>query len=119
VRIPRSWRLTASVSAAAAALLIAQSVFADNLRDFTLENTSSVDIASVYVSPTGVDSWGTDAMGTDILPVGQSVTMNFSGSDDAACVYDIKVVGIQGQEGYLYKVDLCSISTVSFGDSTN
>jgi hypothetical protein len=118
VRIPRSWRLTASISAAAAALLIAQSVFADQ-RDFTLQNNSSVDIASVYVSPTGVDSWGQDAMGTDILPSGQTVAMNFSGANDAACVYDIKVVGTQGQEGYLYKVDLCSISTVSFSDSGN
>jgi hypothetical protein len=119
VRIPRSWRLTASISAAAAALLIAQSVFADNARDFTLQNNTSVDIASVFVSPTGVDSWGTDAMGTDILPSGQSVAMNFSGSDDAACVYDIKVVGTQGEQGFLYKVDLCSISTVSFSDGGN
>ena len=116
MRISRPWRLTASISAAAAALLIAQSVFADQ-RDFTLQNNSSVDIASVYVSPTGVNSWGSDAMGTDILPSGQSVSMNFNGPDSATCVYDIKVLGTQGQEGYLYKVDLCSISTVSFGDS--
>lgn len=118
MRISRSWRLTASISAAAAALLIAQSVFADQ-RDFTLQNNSSVDLASVYVSPSGVDSWGSDAMGTDVLPAGQSVDMNFSGPDDAACVYDIKVVGTQGEEGYLYKVDLCSISTVTFSDSGN
>jgi hypothetical protein len=82
-----------------------------------LVNNSSVDLAFVYVSPTGVDAWGADAMGTDLLPAGQSVAMNFSGSDDATCVYDIKVVGTEGQEGYLYKVDLCSVSQVSFGDS--
>jgi hypothetical protein len=119
VRIPRSWRLSASLSVAAAALLIAQSVFADDQRDFTLQNSSSVDIASVYVSPSGVDNWGSDAMGTDILPAGQSVAMNFSGADDAACVFDIKVLGTQGQEGYLYKVDLCSIGLVTFSDSSN
>jgi hypothetical protein len=115
VRIPRLWRLSASVSAAAGALLFAHSVFADQ-RDFTLTNNSSVDIASVYISPTGVDTWGADAMATDILPAGESVDMNFSGSDDAACVYDIKVLGTQGQEGYLYKVDLCRVSQVTFGD---
>jgi hypothetical protein len=96
-------------------MFIAQSAFAD-VRDFTLTNDSSVDIAFVYVSPSGVDSWGSDAMGTDILPSGQSVSMNFAGSDDAACTYDIKVVGTQGEAGYLYKVDLCSVSQVSFGD---
>ena len=116
MRIPRSWRLAASISVAAAALLVAQSAFADQ-RDFTLNNNSSVDIASVYVSPSGVDTWGADAMGTDILPAGQSVDMNFSGSDAAACVYDIKVLGTQGEEGYLYKVDLCSVSQVSFSDN--
>jgi hypothetical protein len=115
VRIPTSWRLAASLSVAAAALFIAQSAFAD-MRDFTLTNNSSVDIAYVYVSPTDVDSWGTDAMGTDVLPSGQSVSMNFNGVDDAACVYDIKVVGTGGEEGYLYKVDLCSVSQVTFGD---
>ncbi|MBV8715619.1 MAG: hypothetical protein JO020_24550 [Chloroflexi bacterium] len=115
MRILRSWRLAASLSVAAAALFIAQSAFAD-VRDFTLTNNSSVDIASVYVSPTGVNSWGSDAMGTDILASGQTVNMNFTGSDDASCVYDIKVVGTQGEEGYLYKVDLCSVSQVTFGD---
>jgi hypothetical protein len=102
---------------AVGALLIAQSAFADNQRDFTLNNASSVDLASVYVSPTGIDSWGSDAMGTDVLPSGQSISMNFTGSADAACVYDIKVVGVQGQEGYLYKVDLCSVSQVTFSDN--
>jgi hypothetical protein len=95
---------------------MAQSVFADNQRDFTLNNNSSVDIASVYVSPSGVDSWGSDAMGTDVLPSGESISMNFTGSDDAACVYDIKVIGTGGEEGYLYKVDLCSVSQVTFSD---
>jgi hypothetical protein len=115
VRIPRSWRLAAGLSFTAAALFIAQSAFAD-VRDFTLTNNSSVDSASVYVSPSGVDSWGSDAMGTDVLPSGQSVNMNFSGSADAACVYDIKVIGTQGEDCYLYKVDLCSVSQVAFGD---
>ncbi len=95
---------------------MAHIVFADP-RDFTLQNSSSVDIAYVYIAPSGTDTWGDDAMGTDILPSGQSVDMNYSGgSDDNTCVFDIKVVGSQGQEGYLYKVDLCSVSTVTFHD---
>lgn len=108
--------LLSGVSASAVALLFAHSALADQ-RDFKLRNDSSVDIASVYVSPSGVDSWGSDAMGTDVLPSGQTVAMNFSGSDDSTCLFDIKVVGVQGQEGYLYKVDLCSVSVVTFGDN--
>lgn len=117
MRFPRPSRLLlAGFSAASVVLLFAQSALADQ-RDFRLRNNSSVDIASVYVSPTGVDSWGDDAMGSDVLPSGQSVDLYYSGSDSSTCVYDVKVVGVQGQEGYLYKVDLCSVSVVTFSDN--
>jgi hypothetical protein len=115
---PRFFRLSAAVSAVVAVLLLAQSAFADQ-RDFTLTNNSSIDIASVYVTATDADTWGDDAMGTDILPSGQSVDMNFTGPDDAGCVYDIKVMGTHGEQGYLYKVDLCSVTHVTFSDSSN
>jgi hypothetical protein len=116
VRFPRFSQLSIGISAAALALLFAQSAFADP-RDFQLLNKSSVDIAFVYVSPSGVDNWGDDAMGTDLLPAGESIALNYSGSDDSTCMYDIKVIGTQGQEGYLYKVDLCSVSQVTFTDN--
>jgi hypothetical protein len=105
--------LFSGMSVAAAAVLMAHSAFADP-RDFRLQNSSSVDIAYVYISPSGADTWGDDAMGTDILHSGSGVDMNYSGSVDDTCVYDIKVVGTQGEEGYLYKVDLCSVTTVTF-----
>jgi len=117
MRLPPFRRLLLTgVSATALVVVLAQSALADQ-RDFQLQNTSSVDIASVYVSPSDLNSWGPDVMGTSILPSGQTVGMNFTGTDDGTCVYDIKVIGTGGQEGYLYKVDLCSVSTVTFGDS--
>lgn len=69
---------------------------------------------SVYVSPSDMDNWGDDVMGRDILPVGNVVNLTFSGFDGASCNYDIKVLGTGGQEGYLYKVDLCNVTTVTF-----
>jgi hypothetical protein len=104
------------MSAAAAfvlVLVLAQGVFADP-RDFELDNNSSVDIAFVYVAPSADDDWGDDIMGTDLLPAGQSVNINFKKFDGETCQYDVKVVGVGGQEGYLYKVDLCSVSKVTF-----
>ena len=101
------------VSALALVVLLAQSAFADP-RDFTLRNHSDVDIAYVYVSPTASDDWGDDIMGTDIVPAGESVDVTFDTFDGTTCVYDIKVIGTGGEVGYLYKVDLCSISTVTF-----
>ncbi len=101
------------VSAFALVVLLAQSAFADP-RDFTLRNRSDVDIAYVYVSPSASDQWGDDIMGEDILSSGNSVDVAFDTFDGGTCVYDIKVIGTGGEVGYLYKVDLCNVSTVSF-----
>ncbi len=111
LRLPRL--LLTGVSAIALVVVLAQSAFADP-RDFNLQNNSSVDIAFVYVSPSDADDWGDDIMGADILTAGTSTDIVFKAFDGSTCQYDIKVVGVGGEEGYLYKVDLCRISTVSF-----
>jgi len=111
LRLPRL--LIVGISAFALAAVAVQSAFADP-RDFTLNNNSSVDLAYVYVSPSDANAWGDDIMGTGLLPAGQAANVSFAKFDGSSCTYDIKVVGTGGQEGYLYKVDLCSVSQVSF-----
>jgi hypothetical protein len=101
------------VAAAALLVVVAQSAFADP-RDFQLQNNSAVDIAYVYVSPSDINAWGDDVMGASVLPAGQAVSLTFGEFDGSSCAYDIKVVGSQGEVGYLYKVDLCSVDTVTF-----
>ena len=97
-----------------AALLAANATaaFADP-RDFTLNNGSDVTITHVYVSTVDTKSWEEDVLGVDILPPGDSVDIVFSNFADS-CAYDIKVLAVDGREGYLYGVDLCSTSTVTF-----
>jgi hypothetical protein len=81
-------------------------------RDFTLWNRSDQYIWYVYVSPSEKTSWGDDVMGSDVLAPDSSVFIYFTGN--GGCTYDIKVVGGTGDEGYLYNVDLCATSTVTF-----
>jgi hypothetical protein len=111
LRLPRL--VLTGVSAFALVLVMVQSAFADP-RDFELQNNSSVDLAFVYVSPSAMDEWGDDILGVDVLPAGQSVNVSFKAFDGSTCSYDVKVVGTGGESGVLYKVDLCSVSTVSF-----
>ena len=111
LRLPRL--VIVGIAAFAVALVAVQSAFADP-RDFTLSNNSSVDLAYVYVSPSDANDWGDDIMGTGILSSGQAADVSFAKFDGSSCNYDIKVVGTGGEEGYLYKVDLCSVSHVSF-----
>ena len=110
-RLPRL--LLTVVSAFVLVLVLAQSALADP-RDFELRNNSAVDIAYVYVSPSALNEWGDDIMGTDVLSSGNSVNVSFRKFDGTTCQYDVKVVGVSGEEGYLYKVDLCSVSYVTF-----
>jgi hypothetical protein len=105
--------LLTAATASVLALVVAQSAFADP-RDFELRNASAVDIAYVYVSPSATDAWGDDIMGTGLLPAGQSVNVTFGQFDTGNCQYDVKVVGTGGEEGVLYKVDLCTATNVTF-----
>ncbi len=90
--------------------------FADE-RDFTLTNGSAtVTITHVYVSASTVDDWQEDILGQDVLEPGNSVNIHFSKFDAGAgqCLYDIRVDGAGGEQGFLWNVDLCSTSTVTF-----
>lgn len=112
----RLWLPLLGIFAAFAMVAIsAQDARADQ-RDFTLYNESSLTIVHVYVSASDDNDWGEDILGRDVLMPGESVDILFSRFDGEAgkCFYDIKVVDVDGNEGYLYKVDLCSITWVSF-----
>jgi hypothetical protein len=97
------------------AVLGAQSVFADQ-RDFTLINNTSIPLNNVYVSPADTKNWEEDILGRDTLPSGESVAISFPKAVDGVCAYDIKVLGPLGESGFLYGVDLCSTTTVTFSD---
>jgi hypothetical protein len=85
-------------------------------RDFTLINGSQVTIREVYVSASDVQSWHADILGDDVLAPGEQLNVTFSSTDGEAekCLYDIRVVGVNGAEGTMTGVDLCTTTTVTF-----
>ena len=83
-------------------------------RDFTLVNSTGTDIHQVYVSPSNLTDWGDDILGQDILPAGASVTIKFARFTAGDCLYDIKVITVEGNEGTLGQVNLCETTTVTF-----
>jgi len=103
---------------AALALLAALWVmpaFADP-RDFSVVNNTSIVLSHVMVSPSDAADWGDDIMGQDVLNPSETVNVTFGKFDSNSCLYDVKVIGQTGQTGVLYKVDLCSTTTVTFSD---
>ena len=106
--------LVAIIMLAALITLNTEQVRADP-RDFTLVNDSRVTITHAYVSPSTTTDWEEDILGSDVLPPGNSVEITFSRFNDSGeCTYDIKVLGRDGSEGFLYKINLCTTSTVTF-----
>ena len=110
----RFFALPAAIALLAA--LWAIPAFADP-RDFAVVNNTSLVLTHVFVSPSDIADWGDDIMGRDVLDSGASVNVVFGAFDGTTCLYDVKVLGQGGQVGYLYKVDLCSVTNVTFSDA--
>jgi len=94
----------------------ATAVFADD-RDFEVVNSSSLVISDLYVAPSSQTSWEEDVLGEAILEPGASVHVTFHGYDPSICLWDVKAVTPEGAEGYIFGVDLCSVSSVTFSDA--
>jgi hypothetical protein len=102
-----------------AALLVAMfamPAFADQ-RDFTVVNNTSMTLTNLYVSASDTAAWGDDILGRAVLGSTETASVTFGSFDAGACFYDVKVLASEGQAGYLYKVDLCTISVVTFNDA--
>ena len=96
--------------------MFALPAFADQ-RDFTVVNNTSLVLTNLYVSTSDTAAWGDDILGRAVLGSMETGNVTFGLFDAYSCLYDIKVLGSEGQEGYLYKVDLCTISVVTFNDA--
>ena len=85
-------------------------------RNFTLTNGSQIVIVDAYVTASSQTDWGDDILGVDVLLPDESADVLFSRYDGEAgvCLYDILVRGKDGEEGYLYGVDLCNTTSVTF-----
>jgi hypothetical protein len=93
---------------------VAPQVVRADPRDFILVNESTVVIREAYVSSSARANWDDDVLGADVLVPGARINVTFSSFTPGDCAYDIKVVGMGGETGYLWSVDLCSTATVTF-----
>ena len=87
--------------------------------DFTLVNSTGIDIEEIYISAASRNVWGNDRLGRSTLDNGKS--RHFKFSDSAACVQDIKVVfGDNAGEAVWENLDLCEINklTLRYNRST-
>ena len=81
-------------------------------QDFTLVNSTGVEINKVFISPHDTDDWEEDILGRDTLPSGESVDIKFHRSEKAA-KWDLRVEDMQGNAIEWENLNLLEISKVT------
>lgn len=81
-------------------------------QDFTLVNSTGVEIDKVYISPHDANDWEEDILGQDTLPTGQSVEIKFHRSETAG-QWDLRVEDKQGNAIEWENLNLLQISKLT------
>lgn len=107
-------KLTISIMMAVIALIgLAAAPASAQDRNVTIINETRHTIVQFYASNIGRDTWEEDILGDDVLPVGQSVKINFDDGTEA-CLYDFKAVFGDGEELVRNRINVCSIGTYRY-----
>lgn len=62
----------------------------EGAQDFTLVNSTGVEIDKLYISPHGSDDWEEDILGRDTLPDGHEVDIKFNRTEKAK-MWDLRI----------------------------
>lgn len=108
-------RITLSTVTAVVALtgLAAAPANAQEDRNVQIINETQHAIVQFYASNVSRDTWEEDILGQDVLPIGQSVNINFD-DGSGACLYDFKAVFDDGEELVRNGIDVCTIGTYRY-----
>ncbi|MGE2715646.1 hypothetical protein ACQI4L_16450 [Mycolicibacterium litorale] len=82
-------------------------------RNVLIINETRHTIVEFYASNIGRETWEEDILGEDVLPVGQSLNINFDDGTEA-CLYDFRAVFDGGGELVRNRIDVCSIGTYRY-----
>ncbi len=90
-------------------------------RDFVVHNSTGGDIHALFISPASMNAWAEAALGADPLIEGDSVTVPFNRSGEAA-LWDVKVSQADGGDQTWRRINLGQLSELTLqlndGDTT-
>jgi hypothetical protein len=81
-------------------------------QDFTLVNSTGVEIDKVYISPHSSDDWEEDILGQDTLPDGEKVDIKFHRAEKAP-MWDLRIEDKQGTSIEWENLNLLEISKLT------
>jgi len=92
-------------------LFAASSLFASK-ENLIIVNHVNKSIHRIYVSEARAGQWQDDLLGEDVIIPGETVKVTFE-NRHRACVWDVKVVDLDGVEYAYPSVNLCELSTIT------
>ncbi len=81
-------------------------------QDFTLVNSTGVEINKLFVSPHDKDDWEEDILGQDTLASGQTLDIKFD-RDEKSALWDLRVEDTQGNAIEWENLNLLEISKIT------
>ena len=84
--------------------------------EFTVVNNTSFAMSELYVGPSASENWGSNFLADQVINPTQTATVSLYSFDGTTCLYDVAVVGTEGQKGVMYRFDLCNLNTLTFSD---
>jgi len=103
---PTAVALVATLLAAAAPAIASAQV--TEPVSFTLNNNTSHDLISLYISVVSTNDWEEDIFGDGVLDAGDSIEVTID-DDLADCEYDLKAVFSDGDEVIMGSEDFCAL----------
>ena len=100
------------IALSALSMLLATAAFAQGKQDFTLHNSTGVEIHRLYISPHSANDWEEDILGRDTLPAGESVKITFSRTEKAK-LWDLRIEDKEGNSIEWENLNLLEISEVT------
>lgn len=116
MNIAQNFALCASLCLASA--MLPGAAFGSNL-DFKLDNETSANITSFYVSLDSESDWG-DPINNGATGAGDTNDITFqSDASGDSCYYDFKMVFDSGVTAHLYNINLCDATKIEVDDIDN
>ncbi|TFV57333.1 hypothetical protein E4P42_15640 [Mycobacterium sp. PS03-16] len=82
-------------------------------RNVLIINETRHTMVEFYASNIGRQTWEENILGEDVLPVGQSLNINFYDGTEA-CLYDFRAIFDDGDELVRNRIDVCAISSYRY-----
>jgi hypothetical protein len=80
---------------------------------FSIVNNTGFTLNNIYVTPSETTNWGKDILPNDMFNDQSTVNVTIPADYGTTCLFDIKITDVPGDAVVFYKVDACTLHTLT------